>query len=394
MISEIRPAEKPAPRILWITQRYPPLPGGMAVSCARQTRGLRRTGLPLDVLAIVEAGQVVQLEEHAREGGSDFHVSREAPQGMVAQRLWRLAAERHARQPYDWIVGFGAARPGHLATTLAAWLHVPSLVQVRGNDFDQDWFDPRMSAYVQAAFGRADVIGAVAPEMVDRIRALYPGRDCRFLPNGIDVAQWQRLPHEARRGEEVRSHLAAEGRRVVGLFGEWKYKKRLPAWLAAVRAAGLNDRIALLIVGTLDDECRQLLDDPVLAPLNLRLDFSAREELPGLYAACDFLALPSLYEGMPNVVLEAMACGVVPLVSRAGALEVMVHDGETGFVFHAEDRQSMAESLCRALALEPGEYRAMSGRATAFVAEHFSIEKELAAILDIFRRGGGPSRCT
>jgi glycosyltransferase involved in cell wall biosynthesis len=268
------------------------------------------------------------------------------------------------------------------------------LVQVRGNDFDQDWFDPRMSAFLQAALGRADVIGAVAPEMVDRIQALYPGRDVRFLPNGIDVAEWQRLPHEARRGSEIRGPLAAEGRRVVGLFGEWKYKKRLPAWLAAVRGAGLNDRIALLIVGTLDDECRQLLDDPVLAPRHRRLEFSAREELPGLYAACDFLVLPSLYEGMPNVVLEAMACGVVPLVSRAGALEVMVRDGETGFVFQAEDRQSMAESLGRALALGAGEYQAMSGRATAFVAEHFSVEKELAAVLSVFGRRGEPSSCT
>ena len=38
-------------RILWVTDRYPPAKGGMAVSCARQVRGLRQRGLTVDVLA-------------------------------------------------------------------------------------------------------------------------------------------------------------------------------------------------------------------------------------------------------------------------------------------------------------------------------------------------------
>jgi glycosyltransferase involved in cell wall biosynthesis len=353
---------------------------------------LRRNGLSVDVLALTESGSSVHLREEVHEGGSDFHTSRETPPGMAAQRVWRLVLERHARQPYDWIVGFGAARPGHWATTFAAWLGCSSLVLVRGNDFDQDWFDPRSLPLLREALSRATVIGAVSPDMAQRLAALFPGQRVRFIPNGVDVAQWDRLPHEQRRGDEIRQRLRQDSRRVIGLFGEWKYKKRLPEWLSALRSAGLNEQVALLVVGSLDEATGQILDDPALSPVHERLPFTVRDELPGLYAACDFVALPSLYEGMPNVLLEAMASGVVPLVSQAGAMPELVRDGETGFVFPPEDRSAMACAIRRALTLTADEQHAMGQRARAFVAQHFSVERELSVLLQVFAEmRSGPS---
>jgi glycosyltransferase involved in cell wall biosynthesis len=72
----------------------------------------------------------------------------------------------------------------------------------------------------------------------------------------------------------------------------------------------------------------------------MHVPFSSRKRLPGLYKACDFVALPSHFDGMPNVLLEAMALGVVPIVSDAGAMGDIVEDGRTGFVFPADDRQA------------------------------------------------------
>lgn len=373
----------PAARLLWIADRYPPLSGGMAVSCHRQTSGLRRRGVRLDVLAITDVGAEVHLHETARDGGSDFHISREAPPGAVAQRLWRHALQQHAIAPYTWIVGFGANRPGHLASTFGAWLGLPSLVMVRGNDFDQDWFDPRAGFLVREALGRATAIGTVAPEMARRIAALLPDKDVRFLPNGVELSQWEPLPDEQRRSKELRAELAADGRRVIGLFGELKYKKQIAAWLSALRAVRLNDKVSLLTVGTLDEPTRQVLSDPALSPPWKHIPFTTREELPSLYAACDFVALPSLYEGMPNVLLEAMASGVVPLVSSAGAMEVVVRDGRTGFVFTPGDRNGMAEAIRRAVSLNVPRRKAMARQARRFVQEHFSVEQELDALWSI-----------
>ena len=207
----------------------------------------------------------------------------------------------------------------------------------------------------------------------------------------MDASTWELLPADHQARDEIRTELGADGRRVVGLFGELKFKKRVPLWLAALRDAGLVDRVGLLVVGRTDEETRQLLDDPVLAPLHRRISFRRRENLPGLYAACDFIALPSLFEGMPNVLLEAMAAGVVPIASDAGALGEVVVDGETGFLFPAEDRTAAAEATARALAMSNEELAAMAQRVRAHATTNFSVERELDVLTEMISAARGDS---
>jgi glycosyltransferase involved in cell wall biosynthesis len=105
--------------------------------------------------------------------------------------------------------------------------------------------------------------------------------------------------------------------------------------------------------------------------------------LPGLYKACDFVALPSHFDGMPNVLLEAMALGVVPIVSDAGAMGEIVEDGLTGFVFPADDRRGAAEATARALRLNAAEQAVMARRASDSVSEKFSLEREANALCEV-----------
>jgi glycosyltransferase involved in cell wall biosynthesis len=242
---------------------------------------------------------------------------------------------------------------------------------------------------VRAAVARAAVIGAVAPEKVDRIRSLYPGKDVRFTPNSVDVSAWELLAPDRARRDEVRAELARDGRRVVGLFGEMKFKKRAPLWLAALRDAGLVERVGLLVVGRLDEETMQILDDPALAPLHHRIPFCSQDKLAGLYAACDFVVLPSLFEGMPNVLLEAMAAGAVPIASNTGAMPAVIEHGKSGFLFPAEDRAGAAEVTAQALSLSDTELTVMSQAARARVAKEFSPQHELEIISRIVSRRPG-----
>ena len=108
-------------RILWITDRYPPAKGGMAVSCARQVRGLRRRGMAVDVLLVgTPFAMDVRIEE--RDGGSDIFVPQDPESSLAPNQAWLLVRERHARRPYTNVVGFGASEAGYHAVTFAAWL--------------------------------------------------------------------------------------------------------------------------------------------------------------------------------------------------------------------------------------------------------------------------------
>lgn len=370
-------------RVLWVTDRYPPQRGGMAVSCGRQVEGLRARGIAVDVLALGAPGAVESRVEIRDGGHADLLISAENEAGMEANQSW-IAVQMRSRKigGYSHLIGFGAAVGGFHAVTFGAWLGVPATVLVRGNDLDRDWFLPHRGALVREAFVRAHAIGAVSREKVLRLQSLYPGKRVAWTPNSVDAARWQLLPADRVRWTEIRGLLqCGGGERVIGLFGELKAKKRIPFWLEAIRDAGLLDRIRLLVVGTLDAATSAILDDAAIAPRSLRIPFCAPDQLAGLYAAADYVAIPSMFEGMPNVLLEAMACGCVPMVSDAGAMGEVVEDGVTGFVFAGDDREAIGAAAGRTLRQSAEELAAMSARAVDHVSNAFTLDRELDSLL-------------
>ncbi len=374
-----------SPHILWVTERFPPLSGGMAESADRLVSGLRKRSYQVDVVHLVQSDGPVTCRGRPRDNGVDLVVTWRDSVGDAVQRAWLEVLLGHQVEEFDLLVGFGCNLPGHVAATWAAWLGLPSVVLVRGNDLDRDWFEVRRHSLVESALGRATVVGAVTQEKVDKVRALFPGKVARWTPNGLDEAFWRLLPADREQAQDLRRGLAAGGRRVVAVVGDLKYKKRIPFWLEAVRDRGLKDRIALLVVGRMDRELNQILEDPALAPRVHHLSFRTRERLPALYHACDFVAVPSLYDGFPNVLLEAMACGVVPICSRAAAMGEVLLDGETGFLFEPEDREGAGEATWRALELDDPALERMKKRVQTMVRRRFSRADELERLEKLLR---------
>ena len=120
--------------ILWVTERYPPLVGGMAVSAQRQVHALRRRGHRVDVVVMHNRTSEEKLEVRRgmRDGGLEMVVSHCDAYGNAAQRAWREVSNCHYENPYDLVFGFGACMPGYLAVTWAAFLGIASMVSVRG----------------------------------------------------------------------------------------------------------------------------------------------------------------------------------------------------------------------------------------------------------------------
>jgi teichuronic acid biosynthesis glycosyltransferase TuaC len=80
-----------------------------------------------------------------------------------------------------------------------------------------------------------------------------------------------------------------------------------------------------------------------------RLGARPHEEIPQWMNACDVLCLPSLSEGLPNVALEAMACGIPVVASRVGGVPEVVRDGVNGFLVPPSNPGALADALRRAL---------------------------------------------
>lgn len=94
-------------------------------------------------------------------------------------------------------------------------------------------------------------------------------------------------------------------------------------------------------------------------------------ELQGMYDQCDYLLLPSISEGMPNVVLEAMARGVPVIATNVGAVSLLVTE-QTGFMLPNLKPASIAAAVQHAHGLPSDNYTSLSAEAHSHVAGRFT----------------------
>jgi glycosyltransferase involved in cell wall biosynthesis len=201
----------------------------------------------------------------------------------------------------------------------------------------------------------------------------YAAEKMVVVPNGFDLGRFKPDPAARRR---LRAELRiAEQAQLVGLIGRFDPQKnhagfcaaagvlhrRLPQVHFVLAGQGIDtDNVALM---------QSITQAGVLANMHL---LGLRNDMPELMAALDVLSSSSSYgEAFPNVLGEAMACGVPCVVTDVGDSAYIV--GATGRVVTAGDMVGLAAALEELLALSPSEKAALGEQARSRVAEHFEI---------------------
>jgi glycosyltransferase involved in cell wall biosynthesis len=113
----------------------------------------------------------------------------------------------------------------------------------------------------------------------------------------------------------------------------------------------------------------------------------ARHDIPSLLADAAFLVLTSEVEGLPNVVLEAMACGRAVVATDAGDVPYLIDDGKTGFVVPREDKAALTSRM--ATLLEDRELCRRMGEAGRMKAEQeFGLDRLRSETFAAYRAEG------
>lgn len=103
----------------------------------------------------------------------------------------------------------------------------------------------------------------------------------------------------------------------------------------------------------------------------------SREEVKQMMEEARIFFLPSVYEGIANVVLEAMSLGLPVLSSRCGGMEEVITDGVDGLLADVYEPEEMARQLMRLLS-DQSLYNQIAGNSRATIEGRFSIENQLA----------------
>jgi glycosyltransferase involved in cell wall biosynthesis len=97
-----------------------------------------------------------------------------------------------------------------------------------------------------------------------------------------------------------------------------------------------------------------------------------------VYSSADILVVPSLADNLPNVIMEALACGVPTAGFRVGGIPEMVVEGQTGCLAGELSSTALAAAMLRLLADVAASREAWRNRCREYACEHFSLKTQAA----------------
>ena len=127
--------------------------------------------------------------------------------------------------------------------------------------------------------------------------------------------------------------------------GVWEFVKAIP------QITKENAEIKVLIGGDglLRDKIEAFLNENNLNSKVKLVGWIPQDELPDYLNELKLIVLPSYTEGLPNIMLEAMACGTLVLATPVGAIPDVIRDGETGFIVENNSPECIAKNIMRVL---------------------------------------------
>lgn len=364
-------------RVLMITSSYPKRPGDVTAPMIEKiVLELGRRGQPVDlvlprhpelVLAGRDRGLPVRFfpfyagsgKNYAWGYASSMRADRElrpralamAPvaffSGLATMR--RLAAANR----YDVIHAHWVLPNGPIAALATSSDGPPLVVSLHGSDIFVAERSRALAAIAGWTFRRASWVSACASDLRERaIRLCAPADRVVTLPYGVDVgdlasgdaAEWRR-----------RAGAAEHDFLVVGL-GRLVAKKGFSHLLRAatsLRARGLPVRVAIGGTGDLAARLETEARDLFLGDRVRFLGDVPHGEVGGLFRAADAVVVPSVrdergnVDGLPNVLLEAMAAARPVVATRIAGIPDVVDDRENGLLVPAGVDDALAEALAR-----------------------------------------------
>jgi glycosyltransferase involved in cell wall biosynthesis len=202
--------------------------------------------------------------------------------------------------------------------------------------------------------------------------------DLHLIPNGVDITRFHPCGIDTALAE-------AEREQVVVCVANLRYPKGIDVLLQAwhlVHKQGLHARLIIVGTGSLQSQLERMVEALGIAD---SVEFTGlQSDIPTQLHRGNVAVLPSRWEGMPNVLLEAMACGLACVATRVSGSEDIIQHGVNGLLVESEDYQGMAQAIL-ILLRDPALVQKYGRAARQTIERHYSFEQVIGRYIELYQ---------
>lgn len=289
----------------------------------------------------------------------------------------------HQKYQYNLFHAFFMIETGYVTTLLAKENDVPVINSVRGADLHKHIFSPKNHGSVSWILDNSNWTTFVSRTLQKRAGLIAPSSKSKSSAfwNSIAPINFEKLSKPA--------YFKSVSGLVIGTTGRFRGKKGIEYLLDACSQLSKEININLLLIGDFIDKEKSFWQQELKnTDLGYRLQITGiktRQETLAYLPYIDIFAIPSLTDGCPNTLLEAMSAGCAIVGSNADAIGEIIEDGVSGLLVNPASTEELVTAL-RYLADKPELRKELGAAAKTKVQTQLAPAIELDNWLSIYQR--------
>ncbi|MFN6538446.1 MAG: glycosyltransferase [Nostoc sp. EkiNYC01] len=388
-------------KICITTLEYPPDIGGVGESVHRIAQMLIHSGYEVHVAIFRSKQRLVSDGSRRRasctttlEDGVFLHRIQSAVRNNVTEvqdffsEIYLQLKYLHQKHSFNLFHAFFLNETGYVTTLLAKENDIPVINSVRGNDLHKHIFHPKNHAQIAWILENSDWVTFVSRDLLKRASVITPSVKLKSSAfwNSIAPINFEQLPTPS-----LVNELPGI---VIGSSGRFRDKKGIEFLLDACAELGKEVDLTLLLIGDFIEKEREYWQQQVQqSEIGHRLritGITSRQEALAYLPHLDIFAIPSVHDGCPNTLLEAMSASRAIIGSRVDAIAEIIEHGVDGLLVNPGNTEELTAAL-RHLATQLQLRQKLGAAAKIKVTQQLAPSVEYQNWMSVYQRSLGIS---